>query len=349
MKAIKFIKQVFLCVLVIALLVFLTNCYVLFGTSKFIANKERVGKIIKLKFSHPECAIMGTSRARYGYNPNHPYFPKNTFNTAAAAINVKELNLYIDFLINRCHTKSLFLAMDYMMFCGNQKVDSSFKEIIGNDQKTIQYLFSWDVFTKAFKRLKREPYLSNGYREAKKVTNLPLRKGYGYNRNRKLNTQSINTFKLLLEKCYENEIEVTFIFNPSSALCWEDMDHWGWFDDWLDWKKMMVDLNESAAKSLNKVPYPIYDFAVYNKFTTELIPPDSETYLKYHRDISHFNGNLGSLVLDVLHTGELKNIGVKLTSENINNHLISFRKERIFYQSKLMPFINKMNPNLNNK
>jgi len=348
MKSKKFIKHVFLYSVIMAIVTFLVNCYVLFGTSKFIATKERVGKVIKLKLNHPTCAILGTSRARYGYNPNHPYFPKGTYNAAVAAVNISELSLYIDFLIKRCQTKELFLAMDYMMFCGELKVDPAFYEIISDDKKIVPYLFSWDVFVKAFKRLKREPYLENGYRVAKKVSALPLTKGYGYNRNRKMNVQSIGTFKSLLKKCYKNNIKVTFIFNPSSVLCWEDMNRWGWLEDWLSWKKFIVETNEQVASRFHKKAYPVYDFAVYNKYTAEVTPTTGK-YLKYHRDISHFNGTLGNLVLDAIQTGRLKNIGVKLTSQNIVDQLRIFREERMSYLPRLTPFINKMGPNVNNQ
>ena len=71
------------------------------------------------------------------------------------------------------------------------------------------------------------------------------------------------------------------------------------------------------------------DFSVYHKLTSEKVPKDRNTQMKYYWEASHYKNELGLIVLDrLIGKSTYKYFGVELNLENINNHLKNQKTKR---------------------
>jgi hypothetical protein len=102
----------------------------------------------------------------------------------------------------------------------------------------------------------------------------------------------------------------------------------------------LVEINEEEALRAGESSFPLWDFSVYNQFTTEPIPKtgDTETAMQWYWDSSHYKKELGDIMLDkIFHYHESgrivpDNFGILLTSENIDDHLQKIRADRQHYR-----------------
>ena len=107
-------------------------------------------------------------------------------------------------------------------------------------------------------------------------------------------------------------------------------------NQWEQWKRQLVALNESVAAEQGKSPFALWDFSGYNDYTTEVVPAlgDTETQMQWYWESSHYKKELGDLVLDRTFSYKhperkiVKGFGALLNSENIETHLQKLREDR---------------------
>lgn len=151
--------------------------------------------------------------------------------------------------------------------------------------------------------------------------------GYVYKNSKE---STIGDFMEILEICYRNNVDLKMVINPSHIRMWEGLDYYIGYDTWLKWKKDVVKANEETAKKLGKQPFAIYDFAIYNKFTSESVPNGESAKMNYYWDASHFKKELGDMVLDEIRgIKKYSNFGVKIDGSNIDDHLQNLRNDRV--------------------
>ena len=130
--------------------------------------------------------------------------------------------------------------------------------------------------------------------------------------------------------CYDNNIELDIIFGPSHIRQWEAFDYYKGYESLLKWKKDVVLFVEKVASEKNKIPFKVMDFAVYHKFTSEVVPKNPDERMKFHFEGSHYTNKLGLIVLDRLIDKSLyTDFGVVINSSNIDAHLENLRNDRI--------------------
>ncbi|MDJ0511236.1 MAG: hypothetical protein QNJ64_18565 [Crocosphaera sp.] len=158
--------------------------------------------------------------------------------------------------------------------------------------------------------------------------------------NSKTGANSLEYYRMLLQKAYEDKIDFRIVINPSHARQWEIIRHLGLWEKFEEWKRELVKINEQEAAKFKVSPFPIWDFSGYNSLTTETVPDaqDKTTKMKWYYESSHFSKPLGDLVLDKVFAYEDKNrnipgdFGILLTSENIEEHLSKIRSDQKLYE-----------------
>jgi predicted nucleic acid-binding Zn finger protein len=149
-------------------------------------------------------------------------------------------------------------------------------------------------------------------------------------------TSSFEPYKNILELAYRNNIKITFFISPTHARLLEVLNKACGYDKFEIWKRQLVLINEKIAKKYGKQAIVIWDFSGYNNFTTEEVPTinDTKSQMKYYYESSHYKPILGDIVLDRILDGNFSggqnypDFGVKLTSQNIEAHLLKLRNER---------------------
>ncbi|MBW6489362.1 hypothetical protein [Sulfurimonas sp.] len=361
MSSKKFIAFVgllaFLIVGFVGVVNYVVDPYGLYGTKFFNlpkikqSEKIRLIKVFKTQALKPVSISLGTSRTEYGYDPTHQYFIKPSYNLAVSSASMYEARLNFEWALKQGNLKKVLLVVDYIMFNKpNQKNVADFETYFDNPN-IYKYLLSLDSFKDAILTLKggenTSIYLANGQKEhnhnwqkiAKNGGHLATMQkdeknyyknyptNYTYKDTKKL---SFPDFENIVSHCYENNIELDIIFGPSHIRQWEALNYYLGYEKWLQWKKDVVFSVGNIAQKYHKKPFKIVDFSVYHSFTTEIVPTDPKSQMKYHWEASHYKNELGSIVLDRLNGGkENLDFGVELNLQNIDNHLEKLKQDRI--------------------
>lgn len=150
---------------------------------------------------------------------------------------------------------------------------------------------------------------------------------------------TLERYRALLALAYRDDIDLRLFISPVHARLLEAMHATGLWPTFERWKRLLVEVNEQAARAAGKPPFPLWDFSGYNAYTTEPVPRESDPVqqMRWYRESSHYSRALGDRILDrVLGTGTGKpagdrSFGVRLTSTTVERHLERIRAERRAY------------------
>ncbi|MGH1600971.1 hypothetical protein [Campylobacter majalis] len=232
--------------------------------------------------------MLGTSRAEY-YNPDHAFFDKPSYNFALSGESIYEANQNLKWAVKQNKLKKILLGLDYRAFVGYRKSKLSDFDSVFNKVNLYSHLFSLDTLKDSIVSLvdkKNTIVYKKGYaiKNTHKQREFDLGLGHlsitintekTYYKNQKFSynylddkTNSIDDFTEILKICYKNDIELVIVINPNHIRLWESLDYHVGYDTWLKWKKDVVLQNDKVSKEFGKNPFEIYDFAIYNKFTS---------------------------------------------------------------------------------
>ena len=153
-----------------------------------------------------------------------------------------------------------------------------------------------------------------------------------------LSDQGENTldyFKKYLAVLYTQNTDTTLLIPPAHARVYETLFVQNRWDNYREWKKAIVLINEELANHHKRPPYPIWDFSGYNQFTTESVPDanDKVTRMQWFYDSVHIKPELGTQVLDTMTTDtQDASFGLKITSLNVDSQLFKMEQDHLAYQ-----------------
>ena len=363
MSSKKFLKIVLVLSFFVAILIggvnYVVDPYGIYKTNIFQNKPEqdkniRLAKVVKVEELKPVSISLGTSRTEYGYDPNHEYFSKPSYNLAVSGASLYENRLYLEHAIKQGNLKEVILVADWIMFNTKFMTKSYDFEDSFNIENIYKQLFSVDLFRSSFKTIlnqkTKNSYLENGQRDwyfdqenidkkggHLKVMNKDEEKYYQksdfkYNSNIYQDTKkdSFEDFRKILELCYQNNIKLDIVFGPSHIRQWEAYDYYQDIETWYKWKKDVVLFVAKIADEQEKTPYRIMDFSVYHELTAETVPTNPKEKMKYHWEASHYKKELGDIVLDrLLDISPYKDFGIELNSQNIDFHIQNLREDRV--------------------
>ena len=151
---------------------------------------------------------------------------------------------------------------------------------------------------------------------------------------------SLGYIEKIVEYCRDNEIELSIFLTPSHVHQLElDAATGNWWSVENGKRKLVELLARDARKHDNKKAIALYDFAGYNRITTEQLPArNSNDEMQYYWDSSHFKERVGDLVLDrLLQTRAREQLpsddfGIELSVENIDNAIAELRSRQQEYR-----------------
>ena len=363
MSSKKFLKIVLGLSFFVAILIggvnYIVDPYGIYKTNIFQNKPEqdkniRLAKVVKVEELKPVSISLGTSRTEYGYDPNHEYFSKPSYNLAVSAASLYENRLYLEHSIKQGNLKEVILVADWRMFNDPKMRKLDDFENSFNVENIYKQLFSVDLFRSSLntiiKQKVKSPFLENGQRDwyfnqenidkqggHLKVMNKDeesyyKKSTYKINSNIYQDTKkdSFEDFRKILELCYQNNIKLDIVFGPSHIRQWEAYDYYQDIETWYKWKKDVVLFVEKIADEQEKTPYRIMDFSVYHELTAETVPTNPKEKMKYHWEASHYKKELGDIVLDrLLDISPYEDFGVELNIQNIDNHIQNLREDRV--------------------
>ncbi|MBN2770076.1 MAG: hypothetical protein JXR90_05195 [Spirochaetes bacterium] len=328
-----------------------------FNEKKIMGVKKiRFIKVLKAYQIKPKSIILGNSRAEIGFNPEHCYLTKPSYNMAISGGSMYENRINFKWALKQKKLQQVILVVDYDMFTiTKQKLVPEFEKYFYYSY-IYGYIFSVDTLVDSYKTIIGSTYdfptwseygqLDGGYmqRQLTKMGGHHVVMKYGppafYKKASKsyiypdTGNNSFSDFEKIVKQCYENDIKLDIVFSPSHIRQWKIMVdyHHVNYDHWLQWKKDIVLSVNSISNHYHKPPYRVFDFSVYHPLTAEEVPIDPAKKMKYHWENIHFKNALGSIVLDRLKgTSPHKDFGIQLTINNIDKHLREQSAERSKY------------------
>lgn len=334
----------------------------------------RLIKTYAVKRIKPKAIVLGTSRALRGIDPEHKgwsYEP--VYNLAILGANIYEIARYFQHAHGICPLKQVVLLLDFRFFdvySIDTDLDESRLSVSYDGQENadiyitdyISTIYSYDAVSSSIKTffhnfINRRPntliYQDNGFCDTRNLT-VPdgyraafIEKERNYLRvlsqekvryyNPETGQNSFDYYRQILRIAYQDDIDLHIAISPNHARLREVYAVVGLWSQYEEWKHMLVKINEEEALLAGRSPFKLWDFSVYNEYTTEDVPSleDKETEMEWHWEDSHFKKALGDKVLDCIFKQQASiqsNFGVLMSSKNITDHLHNVRIDRQNYR-----------------
>jgi hypothetical protein len=295
----------------------------------------RLYKIEAVKRRKPDVIVLGTSRADTGFNPRTEYFPdSNPYNFALPAAGIIEQRRQLEFAQAVHPLKQAVITLDFFTFNARKLENKQFDperlsaEALSQPRAffdTYGTVVALDTFVAAIKHLRyiRHPNRyddsdANGHKVSTGVEYSIKNEGAGKRFTTPPNEDEINaadfsfnysdkpgddTFQhvaAMLDFARRNHIDVILLIPPVHETYLATLDKTGRGPLIEKWKATLAEIVGANAVRYSARPYPLWDFAYPNAFTTEPVPApeDKTTVPKWFYDSNHFTTALGDIVLE---------------------------------------------------
>jgi len=329
------------------------------------SSRIRLFETIHVLQQPPEVLILGASREHYGIDPTHPAFQaQTTFNAAIQSQPLMESKEILKALsVRSSFPKQVVLGIMFEQADDlRAQAPTDFSLAMFDASYPYRLLFSLSTLEDSgravFKNLRnptlserkdgvtiwQEQDLQKGQRKAFKVNERKyLTAGQFACQGTSIDVRNSKKMLHLQEAvsiAYRMQSEMTIFIGPSHARQWETIEVRGMWDQFEEWKRIVVEIIESEAVAANAKPFPFWDFSGYNSITTEAVPIESDTTsrTRYSHESSHYTPAAGDLVLDRIFNYQSPDrtvpddFGVLLTPQTIEAHLTHIRLERERYR-----------------
>lgn len=300
--------------------------------------------------SKPKVIILGSSRAEVGLDPLDPSWNHSSvFNLASGGANIFDSYHYLKHANQHSKIESVYLMVDFFMFNDSRKPylkeDYDFLDSMQLNEpflnsKIISSLINFQTLRDSFITLSNQDPASlaqtkyGGRFDITPPTHAKLKliEGSFFNVHyRNFSQQNKNMhqgFEKIVDFAYLNNIELVIGISPIHSRLLEVISVSDLWDEFEDWKKRLSKILDSQSKQHLKPNFLLFDFADYNKFTTEEAPSrKNHREMKWFIESSHFNYKLGSLVIQRMSNKSIKTteFGNIIDVNNIDTHLRNVR------------------------
>jgi len=149
-----------------------------------------------------------------------------------------------------------------------------------------------------------------------------------------------NSMRTILKIAHRSGARLHLLVSPAHARQWEALQQAGLWQEFEDWKRMLVRLNDEEARIAGRSPFSLWDFSGFNAYTTESVPAedDREHPMRWYWESSHFRKELGDLVLKIVLGRQdavretVADFGVRLDAANLDVQLAAIRAARSRWQ-----------------
>jgi len=294
----------------------------------------RLYKLEAIKRHKPDTLILGTSRADIGLNPTLELFPNaRVYNAALSASTVYEQRYVMEFANHVNPLKRVIITLDFFAYNANKLVHTEFNPerlsasaLAGmtplfDTYGTLLSLNTVSTSLKHLRRMKKKERYSHPRENGHKIhlagaweirqkgahalfSKPPKQNGvqvsdYKFEYSDKPGDTSFQHLSAMLDFARERDIEVILFFSPVHSSHLNVLKAKGQWNLFEEWKEGVFLATQRNALKYATIPYDLWDFATYNRFTNEPVPDatDTETQMKWFWDGHHYKEDLGNIIL----------------------------------------------------
>jgi hypothetical protein len=307
-----------------------------------VKRDTRKGKTATLQECQFDVILFGSSRTEFGLDPTYPGLPGRTFNAGLKSSSMYEMQRLGRYVLEHQSPRMAVIALDFFAFNERRIGADDFEEsMIGHGQTPVsvaKYLLSVEnLYSSVLTVLWNRGGVVDGCRFNGYDRGYPLRttptEAFQETRARWLeNPELFNGYlvgddyterlKTMLLEYRAAGVDVRLFVSPMHAVIIEMMAEVGLQADFFRWKQRLVEIvAEVNAAQPDLPPLELWDFSGYNSITTETVPADG-SWLRYYRDPSHFQAEVGRYIfVRLLHEADAdtgpEDFGVLLTPDNV--------------------------------
>lgn len=341
----------------------------LFRTNVRLAKAHVISRL------RPQALILGSSRVEVAIPTEHPgwrYEP--VYNAGLPNAGIREVLAYLKHAIAVGELKQVVLGLDFYQFnpvlleprdgfrqCRLREPRSYWSTVRAELCDIPALLLSRRAFEASIARFFRgtvsAAYLRDGTRnpearefvlnrmgnqraafinsESHYLRDLDLLKGL-QDAQDQVATVTEPYFEEILRLSHRHGVDLRLFISPSHARHWEIIDELGLWDDFVHWKRYLLDATNSIAAEYSAQPYSLWDFADYNRYTQESVPSpdDADSRMNWYWESSHFTRELGDIVLSQILEGERNGLGRRLDAESFDKWIRSIEIRKATYRNR---------------
>ncbi|WP_339670068.1 hypothetical protein [Dasania marina] len=319
-----------------------------------VNNQIRLHKRAQLERNQYDALILGNSRAFRTYDPEHAFFEGyKAYNAAVSNAHINEIYYSLRLANKNTNIKKVVLVVDYALQEDIKKSEQkkstlifergarSFTEsakyykdtllsiqALKDSLKTIFYLGDENRVTVGGLYYDQEgdendfKEVELGYLNKYMRVNIKEQSAYGHRLYKFY-------FKKILSYLHEHKIDTTIVISPLHARFMEVIYSAGLWQDFSNWKEVLVAVNEEVAEEYEGDSYVLYDAAIYNEKNIEFIRPYEAT--KWYYESSHAMPKYGDALLNEMIYDKGGRLAVRLDIGDIDMHFNFQRAERLHY------------------
>jgi hypothetical protein len=353
---ITFLTIVIIAVIFIGSVNYLTDPFHYFGTPpisslnehKLPSKLERFECALKIMCLKPKAIILGSSRARAGFETS--YYSKlagyPAYKSAFAGARFHELYHYFEHALhNQPDLKAVFLSLDFFAFSKNLTPVSEYSEERFNRSSAslndfFKLIFALPTLKFSYETVQHNLHPERYFADTNLVKidhNEYIRLGfilenpglylqteiYSFFNSYETDPAKIAMFKKLVETCKAKNIDLKIVFAPVNEFYWEALYQ---NNKWNDF--------EALKRQLAAI-HPIYDFSGFSTYNTEPLPTPTEEN-PYYFELSHFKPSLGRIILNKVYGKEecCPDTGFLLTHDSVDKYLqIQRQQHQVWMQT----------------
>ena len=340
---------------------------------------DRMAKAQEIRRLKPEVLILGTSRADWGIDPNHPGLraeSARSYNASLSGGTIYELYRYLQHAQYHHRLRTVVLGLDLELFNLLETRDSFDEDrlAVHPDMRfnprslladRLETLFTLDALKASHKTIRasrdhldvtREELVQRGSRFWEDLAPDTAWKMYrggvhqardnlGQLKNQEaLIRQRLEYYDRVLDFCHQHDIRLVLYITPYHLSHLEVLrisQNWVAFEAW---KRELVVRNQRIAEAAGRAPFPLWDFSGYHRYATEAHPSPEDPYrvMTWYRESSHFRKRTGDMILDrVLNRPSAPaDFGVRLDPGILDQHLAGQRQQRdAFLAARAQPAV----------
>jgi len=162
-------------------------------------------------------------------------------------------------------------------------------------------------------------------------------------------------YQKMLMLAHQHNIQVHIIILPTPARDLLALQILGQWSNYIHWKKMLVDINESTASDIQASPFPVWDFETINNIESDHIEDLKPFFFEPFHPTPLVGGRIleqvfGNCTTPSCWPGQLLTSGnVSLSLTTMDEEFASYRSQHPQQLASLMENINKTNAYRNTK
>lgn len=320
---------------------------------------ERIFKTVGLSQTPADVIFIGTSRTDIGIGHEQPALPgKRLLNLSIFDQRIHETRLLIEHLAAGDKNSTIVLGLDFFAFNALNPPPSDYTDENYKALRPMTLLLSVSTLSDALAKNRRATPAAgdccdaNGFRLENTVAPGDYRRQFTGSERLYLtekylpypqcrfsltasgpDSSSLSDLREIIRLARRKHLDLRLFISPSHALQWETLAAAGLWNQWEDWKRQLVLINQQEAKLAGLSPLPLWDFSGYDAVSSEALPEDaSSRAMKNYTDASHFTPLVGQRLVSRIF-GNQDNWGITLNPTDIEQNLSRIRDARLAYQT----------------